>query len=486
MLERGLKEEAQAEIEVALQRCKDTPGADLRRLTEAYVRATVYGLDSRYRMKRNEQNPFSPLLQFVERNSWLLRRDLSWLRVMFRINARLPEQIAIDICTMALNSRPDTIAELQTLIDLATQLRSSKLFIEAAELLRPLVERGSEARPEEDCLLWCQIGDAYLLAHDLEAAETCYRTAAERVPDDGRALLGLASVHLDRGDLAAAITLGRKASEGIAATGKTAQADVIAAAVGLWAKPERPVNSYEVMIFCHVTRKLKRNLHLAAPSIALVETAVRTLRDVVGLSNVPITVNYDHQPTELNNEFLLNLVPYCRDQGVSLVINTQHGLRRQWLQAFERSKADVVMIVEQDHEFIAPCPNPAAIVEIFRQRPDISYVKLNRRANVALGFDKLITQTARDRDCGITRTAGFSNTPHFVRRDYYDAIVHPAIRQTDRLDGRNSGAGGVEESVGAVIRQMFHVAGLPATTRLFGLAIWGEPGQAAICHHLGV
>ena len=85
----------------------------------------------------------------------------------------------------------------------------------------------------------------------------------------------------------------------------------------------------------------------------------------------------------------------------------------------------------------------------------------------------------------MTRAPMHSNTPHLMRRSFYDAIVHPVITSSRSFDGQNGGAAGVEESMNIVIEEMARRLGEPITSRLFGLSIWRNPGEAATTRTLG-
>ena len=271
------------------------------------------------------------------------------------------------------------------------------------------------------------------------------------------------------------------------ATRNLTQSDVLAirpfirAASELWSD-RRPIRTIATVFFCHPSTKLKQHADLGPPGVGLLATAVAGWRAHLQPAGRAV-VMYDHRQGE--KAYRDNLVRFCADQGLDLMVNEGNGLRRQWLAAFAATAADAMLIVEQDHEFLSNCPTLDQMTTVLAARSDLSHLRLNRRSNVRLGFDMAMEQGGRDSSTGIVRTSRFSNTPHLIRRDYYDRIVLPLITEASRWDGRNSGAAGVEESINAFLTRAEKIVGLPAIMRLAGTAIWGDFGDPRVINHLG-
>ncbi|MBP0447182.1 hypothetical protein J8J14_20605 [Roseomonas sp. SSH11] len=335
---------------------------------------------------------------------------------------------------------------------------------------------------------WCLLGDAYLIENASDRAELCYRSAHHANAGQVRPLLGLASVALDGGRRLDAVTL---LSEALTLKEIPEELRRLATyATECWSTPDRTaaLPSVEVAVFTHLHRaeKLRENPHLAAPGLGLIELTLTSLRASLKLgSDIPITVFYDHRPTELNETYRLALENFCAQEGLRLVVNEGFGLRRQWLDAMARAEADLVMIVEHDHEFLTNCPSLEQIRGLFAERPDMQYLRLARRANVVKGYDTILIQSAPERKDGIYRTPGFSNTPHLVRLGFLRDMIGPSIGYGGR-DTHNFGAGGVEDTVNSLYRALEARVGLPAAMRLFGTLVYGNPGDKRRVVHLGV
>lgn len=292
---------------------------------------------------------------------------------------------------------------------------------------------------------WCAVGDALLLANDVEGAEACYDQGGTDPAAAVRAAFGRVAVLVDRGRIAEAASLARAQALGL----ETAPHPLLAATVrriaDLWTSrlEAAPPRAVEVAIFAHVSEKLVRNKALGAPGVGLVELSTRGLREHFGIgAGDKVTVLYDHRETDLNRAFRDNLAAFCERQGFGLVVNDGRGLRRQWLRAFSMAAADVVFVVEQDHEFRPGAPSFARVLEAFAARPDVNYIRISRQRLRNWGFDCLLSRTPRDEAVGVSRAWLFSNTPHFLRRDFYDAVVRPIIDAAGKFDGGNKGAAG--------------------------------------------
>lgn len=430
-------------------------------------------------------NPCLTVLRLVERHPWLVAGNHLWLDRLLRPQRGLAVPARLGLWAIALQQRPGP-AQTLGLMTLADNARALDLYGRCADRLHALLLEGAALPAGEVAPAWCRIGDTALLRRDPAGAEAHYRQALAIQPGDGRALLGLACVALDQNRLARAAELGQQAAEAFAAAGHAETAQVTRRGTTFWAAA-RPIASVEVVIFCHVSSKLKQNAHLGAPGLGLLELGLASLRARLRPGpEVPITIYYDHRISPVNNAFLANLSRLCAEQDLRLAVYTGNGLRRQWLRAFERSEADALLIIEQDHEFLETCPPLAEVQALLQTRPDINQLRLNRRRNKAVGVDTMLLQTHRDRASGLCRTAGFSNTPQLLRRDFYEAVVRPAIEERSLHDHRNFGAAGVEENLNNLIRRIEPQIGMTALQRLMGLAIWGVRKAEPACVHTGV
>lgn len=485
MLAAGEGEGALALLEAAHRRFPDT-GRGVPVIGRAYALAILEMVAARPWGHRWRQPLREALAGFVERNPDVIARDYRWLDHMLRPNGHFGLPVRSRIWRVVLAQPGIELAVIDGILRHAFHARDLETMLAGAERLVPLLE--ARQRPE-DLPRWCTAADIFLIHERHHEAEACYRAASAIDGTAPRALIGRAALALDRGELAQAQALAAACTVRLAQDGQGEAAWIVSAATGLWASRAAapPPESTAIVFFCHATGKLKRNTHLGPPGIGLIEGAVRSLRETMAPGpDIPMTVLYDHRDTPLNLEFQSNLARFCAEEGIGFVSNTGNGLRRQWLDAFRRIQADTVMVVEQDHDFVAPCPSFPEIIGTLARRVDINHLRINRRDNIRAGFDMMLSQTARDRASGILRTGRFSNTPHFIRRDFYDAVLLPIIADRNDQDARNFGAAGVEENVNGALRRLEPLLGLPGLMRLFGLAIWGQPGERLRTRHLGV
>jgi hypothetical protein len=244
--------------------------------------------------------------------------------------------------------------------------------------------------------------------------------------------------------------------------------------------------AYAGIVFTHVTDKLRANAHLGAPTVGLVNEAVTSFRHRLQVGReMPITVFYDYRKTRRNDEYRRNLEGYCEQTGLELIINQDNGLRRQWLDAFNRIEADVVAIIEQDHRFEHTCPTFHQILDLFNRRAEINYLRLNRKENLPVWLDHALSASCQDRTDGIVSTSRFSNTPHFLRRRFFDCVIRGIIEARPHYDLSNSGAGGVEENINDRFELIENRIGTVSLMRLAGMKVWGTFGAARLAVHLG-
>lgn len=489
LLRDGRRDEALDLLEEGCRRFPEVMADGVPVFGQAFVQAVLEAWEAGPQTTRRRLALQARLVGLIDGHPALVLPRFQWLDFILRSSRPFGPVVRTHLWNRAVVDPAVPFPQLLRLVSFAFHARATETLRLAVPRLRRFLAGRLARHGAEDVPAWCQAGDILLLVDEPLEAEACYRTALGQDPACARAVVGLACAALARDATELACTLAERAADMLREAGEAEAAAAIDGAVLLWSRRMAAAApaSLEVVFFCHVSGKLHRNAHLGAPGLGLLEGAVRSLRQAMPLPDgVPMTVFYDHRDTAVNRAFLANLMRFCEEEGLGLVINTEHGLRRQWLHAFGRGDADIVMVVEQDHEFIAPCPPLPEILDVFARRPDLNQLRLNRRANVAVGFDALLVQGARDRADGVTFTARFSNTPQFLRRDFYAGLVLPRIDHDIGNDGRNQGAGGVEDNINPWLRRLEGVIGVPAALRLAGLAIWGHPGDPARCAHMGV
>jgi hypothetical protein len=401
-------------------------------------------------------------------------------RTLRRRKVRTSLPIREEFWKRSLAARPDDIGLLAAVLEAALEARSHGIQWDiSARLAAALEIRPAEATARA----WCLVAEARHIAPGNQAVAEALANAAANDPNEIRVLALQAALAIRERDPALAGILDRLARR-LDAAGNAESAAMID---GYWAgrSSQGPADRLEIIVFSHVTRKLKKFAHLGAPSTGLVETALGSFRNYVSPPvEARVRVLFDHNGTELDDIYQANLAAWCAQHGASLETASRNGLRRQWLAALARTDTDIVGIIEQDHEFLPGAPAYAAVKRIFDENADINYVRLNRRTNKSWGLDRFLFQFPGDRAYPFCRTVYFSNTPHFLRRTYYENFIRPLI-QSPRMDGGNSGAAGVEENINDRLMALEEVVGLPLVLAVTGMAIWGNQGAAPVAGHRG-
>lgn len=72
-----------------------------------------------------------------------------------------------------------------------------------------------------------------------------------------------------------------------------------------------------------------------------------------------------------------------------------------------------------------------------------------------------------------------------MRRSFFEFFIKPIVEGSHNFDGGNGGAAGIEESINIIIKEIAEILGWQITSRLLGMAIWGNLGEKAVTRHLG-
>jgi hypothetical protein len=387
-------------------------------------------------------------------------------------------------CTLwdyAFEDRSSDRAALEDILASAQAARNLEWQTRAADRLATLIARDRNASAAHR---WCLIGESRFLAQDLPACHRAVERAERLAPEAARASALRMALALQDGDFAAASATADRTAAKLRQDKPNATANLVSRSAKLWRKPAPRDPSLEVVVFAHVTDKHKE---LGAPSVGLVAGAVESLRERANLGrDTRITVFFDSKDTDLDREYRANLENYCAENGMGLRVNSHFGLRRQWQDAFETVTSDLVAIVEQDYLFNRRMPDMAHVKQLFANRRDINYLRLNRRSNVARSGDRLLFASPADNQAHICRSLLFSNAPHVQRTEYFRQVIGPIIARTPAPDGKAGGAAGVEEAINKAISRAEGAIGLPALVSMLGYGIWGDIGYPAVATHTGV
>lgn len=248
-----------------------------------------------------------------------------------------------------------------------------------------------------------------------------------------------------------------------------------------------PISSrVEVFVFTNATSKLRRNARLGPPSVGLLEQTMSSATTRLGLNSAKVTVMLDMQNTELDVAYLGSLRNYCEAAGYDLQIRERLGLRRMWLEAIALVRGQYILLIEHDWSFDKRCPALAAMVQVMDARSDVKHIRLNKRANMPAGIDRMLIQLALNLEQNLTGVVSFSNNPCLMRAKALREMICPMISGSLVYDAGNMGAGGVEENVARHMRQLIRWIGPIATQNIYGTYLWGGIGDGPFIEHLGV
>ncbi|WP_099349497.1 hypothetical protein [Acetobacter aceti] len=331
-------------------------------------------------------------------------------------------------------------------------------------------------------------GHAHLSAGALEFAKKSYNCALSISNDDVRAWLGLAVISLEEENYVSFAKYVEYASKQIKGPELTLLFQLLCCSIEIMGSSKIGMleNQISLLMFSHPTEKMKHNHEIAPPQTVMIEHILEEVTKRVSKhQKMKKYLLYDHRDSEFSCRYKENLYILCSNSGVDLITNTNNGLRRQWLDGFSRLDGEFVLIIEQDHELLPTCPDWGQIIDVFRKRPDINYIKINRDPTLPEQFDFFACQSLLDYKTNVTKTGLFSNTPHMMRRSFFENFIRPIVEDNRVFDGGNGGAAGIEENVNIVIKHLADFLGWQVAARLLGLTIWGNIGEKAVVRHLG-
>lgn len=365
----------------------------------------------------------------------------------------------------------------------ACSVNYSDLAIEAANQIDYLARKNSiESEIFNSYLI---LADANLSARRIDLSYDFYHRANSISKGDLYSLLGICCSCLEKRDYDTFVRYAKTCKETKAFT------EVLAHIYKLIDVKIDNINRDEknhdvgLFIFSHPTERMSHNHDLAPPNTKMIEDIISNSNKRVGSVEINTNIVYDHRETVLGVPYKENLLKLAESKDVNIIINENNGLRKQWLESIARSNEEFILVIEQDHELLENCPSWMELIEIFHKRPDINYIKINRDKNIADRFDFFANQSIIDYQDNLTKTSLFSNTPHIMRRSFFNSFILPIISNNDYFDGGNDGASGIEESVNVVIENVASYLGWQITSRLLGLSIWGNIGDDAVVNHLG-
>lgn len=389
-----------------------------------------------------------------------------------------------------LDARPHDYEAHASLVRLALRERDDELLAMKIEGGRRalIVRPAPSTDPDGRGLLQAELAEAYFSQGEFEKSLGALMQAKVLRPTDPRISFARAAIKLEMGymdesraDFLEGMTLAAERDGEIGPLlvhGLTRWAKVMAS-------KKRP--SAEIVMFTNFSRKISVHADLAPPTAGLIRATFSSLREhVLQDETVPITVMYDRGESPEEDLYEDSLRDFCVEVGAALVVNRRYGLRRQWLDAIERTKAEVVFFIEHDWLFRANSPPLATLLRAFEKSPEINYLRLNKRANIPFGIDDFVLPAGGSAAAELCFVSSFTNMPHLARRSFLEKVVKPLIRHSDhRTDSFNAGAGGVEDLITQAFRREIVKNGLAFSLRLFGTYIWGGPDAEARVLHIG-
>jgi hypothetical protein len=211
-----------------------------------------------------------------------------------------------------------------------------------------------------------------------------------------------------------------------------------------------------------------------------------TIANLEGSALVQKFIFLDSKSGEIDDEYAMNVRAMAEQFGWSMVVNPGYGLRRQWLDAFAKVGGKLILNLEHDHEILVGCPSIGNVLKIFNDRTDINYLRLNRRDVLPEGYDVALSVGQNDREYGVVRTNLFSNTPHFLRRSFFERFIQNIVVEDNYTRILTTGAEGIEENINSYLASHIEPHLSPAIiSRLMGTTIWGNWGEKGVIRNLG-
>lgn len=174
------------------------------------------------------------------------------------------------------------------------------------------------------------------------------------------------------------------------------------------------------------------------PDTTTLQAGLKSLALVPGLSQCPKVLQFDGPQPSLSYERLGNYVEFKR--RVRLLSAGDAAFERstvyesdRFLFAAHNLAAAVAHVnttfffsLQHDYQLVRPFDAPG-LLRSMQSIPVIKHVRLNMRANApARGFDGLIENaTLPGLRVPLTRTCGWSDSPHIARTEYYRSFVLP-------------------------------------------------------------
>jgi len=219
------------------------------------------------------------------------------------------------------------------------------------------------------------------------------------------------------------------------------------------------------------------------PSIGLVETAIFSVREVLGLSNSPFVVCCDGSPSndasDAYAQYKQRLRAFAQSHQVQVIELDEHeGLPGVIQRGFECVHTPLALVFQHDFEVIRPADIAGICDALLKPHLQINHVRLNHRANRQRKADSVLKAYEHpDLQVPLLRTIAWSDRPHFTTASYYRTAVIPLLRPTrSKL--------GVENRLGPLIHADVAQFGFDEAHPRHGTFLYGRRGDPPMVRHL--
>jgi len=240
------------------------------------------------------------------------------------------------------------------------------------------------------------------------------------------------------------------------------------------------------VVTTNLTKKLVINKDKGPPKLDMIAATLASWQAALQPQNTRTIICFD-QPKVMEPDaetYAAALAGYCKEQGYELVLKQGNGLKQNVLDALAVTHTGFFTLLEHDFLF-HDCPLQSDIMDLMINHSFIHVVQFNRRHNLPTRWDthlwpEPVVSTS------LLRTPRFSNNPYIGRTAKIRAHFVPLFSGTNKHDGTNAGAGGLEEQVKQHIADLVQHFGFGFAQRWSGYYLYGRAMEAPRLTHTGI
>lgn len=185
------------------------------------------------------------------------------------------------------------------------------------------------------------------------------------------------------------------------------------------------------------------------------------------------------------DEYRSRLEQVASDYGAQLHCRPGLGLRRNFIDAMEKTTTPYYMLLEHDWTFAPHSPPLPLLMQTLQAHPDLNVIRYNYNFNHLQRHDFALIPYATQTGLPLMTGAYYCNNPALVRTAKMKRDWLP-LTMGDKYDTHNAGAGGIEEAVYAQMMKLIRDCGVLPVAQAMGCGVIGRPGDANRAIHNGI